>query len=59
MYEFRGYMCTSVLCMRMNERQVFAGDFRRVLKLQGTFQCSITFMSNCVEPREKMKSRGE
>lgn len=59
MYEFRGYMCTSFLCMRMNERQVFAGDFRRVPKLHGAFQCSITLKDDCVEPREKMKHRGE
>lgn len=59
MYEFRGYMCTSFLWMRVNERQVFAGDFRRVLELQGTFQRSITFMSGFADPREKMKPRGE
>lgn len=59
MYEFRGYMCTSFLWMRVNERQVFAGDFRRVLKLQGTFQRSITFMSGFADPREKMKPRRE
>lgn len=57
MYEFKGYMCVSFLCVRMNERQVFAGDFRCVLKLQGTFQWLI--MGDFVEPREKVKSRGK
>lgn len=55
--EFRGDMCTSFLCMRLGERQVFAGDFRHVLKLQSAFQRWITFVGTFEALREKR--RGE
>ena len=57
MCEFRGYMGTSFLCMRMGERQVFEGYLGRVLKLQSAFQRWITFMGTSEAPREKR--RGE
>lgn len=59
MCEFRGYMCTSFLCVRRGERQVVAGDFRRVLELQNAFQCRVAFVGNSVVPRDKRKYRGE
>lgn len=58
MCEFRGYMCTSFQGIGMSERQVFAGDFRRVLKLQSAFQCWIIFMGMGLwSPEKKWKTR--
>lgn len=57
--EFRSYACTSFLCVRRGERQVFAGDFRRVSELHSAFQCWIAFTGSSVVPRGKGKYRGE
>lgn len=58
MCEFRGCMCTSFQHMGTHERQVFEGDFRRVLKLQSAFQRWIIFMANFVEPKGKKQKTG-